>query len=291
MNYEIVLDASADIAVEVANKYQIKFIPMEYSLGNEMRTSNGLEPASVLEKFYQGQRNGDFTKTTQITPYVYEHEFSKYLKEGKSVLYLSLSSGLSATYNSANLSAHKLKEKYPTLDVLCIDTLSATVGIGLLAEIAGENREKGLSIKENKEDLESKVMNINHWFMVEDLMYLKRGGRVSTTSAVVGTVLNIKPILSIDEAGKLPVIAKRHGKKMAISYLIENLKSQVNEMTNVIYVGDAGDSSGSDELVTRVKAIYPDKEVRKVTLSPIIGAHVGPGMLFIAHMGNKRNSK
>ncbi|MDE6047470.1 MAG: DegV family protein, partial [Anaeroplasmataceae bacterium] len=147
--YVILMDVSGDIEQASVDKWDLKFIPMQYSLGDEMRTSNGPEAEDVLKLFYDGQRNGDLTKTSQITPFQYEEYFEPYLKEGFSVLYLCLSSGLSSTYSAACLAKESLKEKYPDLDVYPIDTLAATGGMGVIAEIALKNREKGLSIEEN----------------------------------------------------------------------------------------------------------------------------------------------
>ena len=201
-DYIICMDASGDIIKEAASKNGIEFVPMEYSLGDEMRTSRGCESEELLKKFYDGQRNGDMTKTSQISPYMYEEYFRQFLKNGKSILYFCLSSGLSSTYQSSILAAENLKEEYPDVEVLPVDTLAATGGIGLLVEKAIENRTSGMDIHENFESVKALVPYLRHFFMVQDLMYLKRGGRVSAATAIVGSALNIKPILKIDENGK-----------------------------------------------------------------------------------------
>ncbi len=280
--YIIAMDTSGDIQQEVVDKYDLKFIPMQYSLGEEMRTSYGLEDADILKKFYDGQRNGDLTRTSQITPFMYEEYFEPYLKEGYSVLYLALSSGLSSTYNSACLAQESLKEKYPDLDVFPIDSLGATGGMGVLIERALVNREKGLSIEENRDDILKVIPNIRHWFMVQDLNYLKRGGRVSSATAFVGTMLNIKPILKIDEVGKLTTINKMHGNKKAINCLFEYFKNNYDpNLGNIVYISDADCRDLADMLAEQVRAAFPDVIVRQTTLCPIIGAHTGPGMVAI----------
>ncbi|MDE7162386.1 MAG: DegV family protein [Anaeroplasmataceae bacterium] len=285
-NYIIMMDVSGDVAKETIQKWDLKFIPMQYSLGEEMRTSVGPEEEEVLKRFYDGQRNGDLTKTSQITPYQYEEYFEPYLKEGYSILYLCLSSGLSSTYSAACLAKESLKEKYPELDVFPIDTLCATGGMGVLAEVALKNREKGLTAEENRDELLRLVPKMKNWFLVQDLMYLKRGGRVSAATAVVGSMLNIKPILKIDEQGKLTTIAKKRGNKMAVQTLFDYFKEHYNsEEDQTVYLCDANCRDLSDSLAAKVKASYPAVEIKQTTLSPIIGAHTGPGMLIISQIG------
>ncbi len=284
--YIICIDASADIDEEVFEKEDIKFIPMEYSFNNEMRTSKGIEDAKLLKDFYDGQRNGDLTKTSQITPFMYEEFFETYLKEGYSILYLALSSGLSSTYSSSLIAINSLKEKYNDLDILSVDSLSATGGLGILTERATRNKNKGMSINENYEDLIKATHRIKHWFLVQDLNYLKRGGRVSSTTAFVGSMLNIKPILKIDEIGKLVTIAKKRGTKGASLELLKLFENSFDEnMEDVIYIIDADEKSIADSLVTHIKTKYPSLTIRRKTLCPIIGAHTGPGMVAICHMG------
>ncbi|MDE7106664.1 MAG: DegV family protein [Anaeroplasmataceae bacterium] len=285
-NYVILMDVSGDIVPESIEKWDLKFIPMQYSLGEEMRTSYGPESDDLMKKFYDGQRNGDLTKTSQITPYLYEEYFEPYLKEGFSILYLCLSSGLSSTYSAACLAKESLKEKYPDLDVFPVDSLAATGGMGVLIEEALKNRTAGMSLEDNKNALEALVPKIKHWFLVQDLMYLKRGGRVSSATAVVGSMLNIKPILKIDETGHLATIAKKHGNKAAVHALFEYFKVNYNEeLTKTVYICDADARELALVLAAEVKKEFPNVEIKHTTLCPIIGAHTGPGMVAICHIG------
>ncbi len=284
--YVIMMDVSGDIVDESIKKWDLKFIPMQYSLGEEMRTSTGPEDAAVLKAFYDGQRGGDLTKTSQITPFQYEEYFEPYLKEGFSILYLALSSGLSSTFSAACLASETLKEKYPELDVMPVDSLAATGGMGILIEQALKNREQGVSLEENAKALKAYVTKIKHWFLVQDLNYLKRGGRVSSTTAFVGSMLNIKPILKIDENGKLTTIAKKRGNKMAVQALFELFKEHYDEqITDTIYLCDADCKELSTLLAEELHKTFPNLEIKQTTLCPIIGAHTGPGMLAICHLG------
>jgi DegV family protein with EDD domain len=251
-----------------------------------MRTSTGPEDAAVLKAFYDGQRGGDLTKTSQITPFQYEEYFEPYLKEGFSILYLALSSGLSSTFSAACLASETLKEKYPELDVIPVDSKAATGGMGILIEQALKNREQGVSLEENAKALKAYVTKIKHWFLVQDLNYLKRGGRVSSTTAFVGSMLNIKPILKIDENGKLTTIAKKRGNKMAVQALFELFKEHYDEqITDTIYLCDADCKELSTLLAEELHKTFPNLEIKQTTLCPIIGAHTGPGMLAICHLG------
>ncbi len=285
-DYIICMDASGDIIREIAQENGIEFVPMEYSLGEEMRTSHGCEDETVLKRFYDGQRGGDLTRTSQISPFMYEEYFGKFLKEGKSVLYFCLSSGLSATYEGSMLAARNLKETYPDKEVLPIDTLAATGGIGILAERAVENRKKGMSLHENFDAVTALVPKLRHFFMVQDLMYLKRGGRVSAATAIVGSALNIKPMLKIDENGKLVTIDKKRGNKAAMMSLFSYFKDNYNpELGNTVYICDADTPQLAEALAEKVKEEAPDVAVRRTMLSPIIGAHTGPGMLSMILLG------
>jgi len=286
MKYLVFADVSTDIDMTFVEEGTLKFIPMEYSLGEEMRECNAPETRELLKKFYDGQRNGDLTHTSQISPYNYEEYLDPYFKEGYSVLYLSLSSGLSSTFQSALVAKASLKEKYPDLDFMPVDSLAATGGMGVLAERALRNQKKGMTLSENYDDLVAASHKIKHWFLVQDLMYLKRGGRVSATTAVVGTALNIVPILKINEIGKLDTFAKKRGQKLASNALVEYFKETYDETSDdVIYIVDADTLETGDYLKEEVLKLFPNATVRRTGLSPIIGAHTGPGMAAICHMG------
>lgn len=286
MEYLIFADVSADIDEKYGKAHDIHYIPMEYSLGADMRTCEGVENVEVMKAFYDGQRNGDFTKTSQISPYMYKEYLTPYFQKGYSVLYLCLSSGLSSTYQSALMAKNELEEEFPGLLFMPVDTLAATGGMGVLAERAIRNKESGMSIEDNYANLVEATKNIRHWFMVEDLMYLKRGGRVSAATAVVGSALNIKPVLKIDENGKLITIAKKRGAKAAMNELLELFKNTYDSSTDdVIYIAHADAPVMAMEFKEKLQEIAPNATIRVGYLSPIIGAHTGPGMMAVCHIG------
>lgn len=287
--YVICMDVAGDVDKDMAEEFGLKFIPMEYSFKDDMRRCESIEDHSVLKEFYDGQRNGALTKTTQINPYMYEGYFDKYMKDGNSVLYLALSSGLSTTFDSACEAKKALKEKYPNVDLFVVDTLSATGGMGVLCERAFRNRENGMSIEENYNDLMSVRKNINAWFLVQDLMYLKRGGRIGAGTAVFGTMLNIRPILRIDKNGKLITTDKKHGNASAVAELCRKFTTHYSDAykDEVVYVMDADDKELGDKLAQLVKTEKPYLTVRRSMLSPVIGAHTGPGMVAVCFMGKE----
>ena len=287
-DYIICMDVSGDITIDAAKKMNLVFLQMDYSLGSEMKTLSTILDYDGIKAFYDGQRNGDLTKTTQITPFLFEEYLSKYMEEGKSVLYLGLSKGLSKTYESALLAKESLKESYPDSDLYVVDTRSATGGLGVLVERAYRNKEKGMSIVENFNDLNDIASRIKHFFMVQDLMYLKRGGRISATAATFATVLNIKPILKINQEGKLETVSKKRGNKGALKELFETFKNDVDlESNDVVYIIDADASNESEFLMNKVNEFFPTITIRKSSLNPIIGAHTGPGMVAICYIGKK----
>lgn len=286
-SYLIYMDVSGDINEAYAEENGLRFIPMEYSLGDEMRTCEGIQSEEIMKKFYGGQRNGDFTKTSQISPYMYEEYLTPALEEGYSILYLCLSGGLSSTFQSAMMAQKNLKEAFPECDFYPIDTLAATGGMGVLAERAIRNRNAGMSLEDNYNDIVEATHKIKHYFMVQDLMYLMRGGRVSGATAVVGTVLNVRPILEIDENGKLITIAKKRGDKSAVAALIEYFKEHYDEESSedIISIIDTDVKELGDKLEEEATSLYPNVTIRRNTLSPIIGAHTGPGMAAICFIG------
>ena len=289
MSYLIYSDVSLDIDREFAQTHDLRYVPMEYVLGDD--TFNCVKPESdeMMHNFYEKLRQKVRTQTSQITPSHYRDIFEPIVKEGQQVIYLSLSSGLSNTYESALLAVEELKEDYENVNIEVVDTYSATGGMGLLAESAFANMEAGMSLKENADWLREHARKVNLWFKVEDLMYLKRGGRVSAATAVVGTALNIKPILRINDEGKLETIDKKRGSKLAAKALVDKFESTFDpDVSDVIYICCADCMDDAAALKDMIAEKYPDLKIRVTMLSPIIGAHTGPDMLSLIHYGTGR---
>ncbi len=286
--YVIYMDASGDVDRAFFEEKGVGMVPMGYTLGEEEQICEALEPEETLKQFYDMQRNGNVTQTSQIVPQKYIDIFEPVLKEGKDVLYLALSSGLTKTVDSANLAKRELAETVPDSVFRPVDTLAGTAGIGLLVEKAVENMEKGMTLEENAAWLEENRLRVCHWFMVEDLMYLKRGGRIPATTAVLGTALNIRPILKIDDNGTLITIDKKRGEKMAVKNLLDRyMESREPQLGERLYIVHADCPGRADLLEQKILEANPAAEITKMYLSPVIGAHTGPGMIALIHFGKR----
>ena len=207
--YEIYVDASIDVENSYITDNNIHFIPMKYMIDDQEYVMDRQQTEEELDHFYQKMKDGSITGTSQITPYTYEQVFRKEAEQGHNVLYLCLSSGLSSTYASSLNAAQSVMEDFPDVKIESVDTLGATGGVGLLLMQAIKGRDEGKTISENAAYLRQIAPDIGFWFMVEDLEYLKRGGRVSATAAFAGNVLNLKPVLKINDEGKLINISKQ----------------------------------------------------------------------------------
>ncbi len=287
MDYQIFMDVSGDVDPVLAKEENIGCVPMQYTVGEEMHTSYGPETREFMKVFYDGQRNGDLTQTTQITPFNYTEFFTPYLKKGIDCLYICLSSGLSSTYQSALLAASELGDDFPDARLVVLDSRSATAGIGLVLERAVKNKKAGLTIDENFVALEETVKKLKIKFMVQNLTYLRRGGRVGAAAATVANVLDIKPILEINEEGKLVTINKKRGNKQTLNTLLQYFEDERSFEDNgdPIYIVDSDSPEFSDYLYDEVRKRCPNHEIKRTSLSPIIGAHTGPGLGAVCHIG------
>ncbi|MBU5316242.1 DegV family protein [Clostridium bornimense] len=286
--YAIFTYVSSDIEATFIKENDVHFIPMKYMINSEDKLYTGIYDENILKDFYLAQKNGAVTKTTQIAPQIYSDIWEPIVKEGISIIYISLSSGLSSTYQSAVLAANELMDKYPDIKIIPIDSLAGTGGMSLLVERAIENKKNGMTIEDNAACLDEIKHNICHWFMVEDLMYLRRGGRISATTAIVGTTLNIKPILKINDEGKLVPIAKKRGIKAALKELVNLYEMASEGGEERVYITHADCIDNAKKLEKAILEKNPKCKITILMLNPIIGAHTGPGMIAILHFGKKR---
>ena len=278
-DYLIFMDAAGDISPETAAEGGLLFVPMEYTLGEDVHVCRGPQPADALERFYKGQRSGDMPHTSQISPYLYEEFFTPYFERGCSALYLSLSSGLSSTYQSACMAASALKERFPKQSLVPVDSLGATISMGLLADRALKNRKEGLSLEENRSDLVAIRKKQRTYFFVDNLDYLKRGGRVNSAYAFIGTALNVKPVLEIDLEGRLINIDKKRGSHMALREIVRRFSEEYDpSYPDPVYITHSDNEASARLLEEEVHKAFPELPVRSSILSPIIGCHTGPGL-------------
>lgn len=287
--YLIFADVSIDIDKKFAADNDVRYVPMEYVLGDDVFYCTEPENDEMMHNYYERLRKKIPTKTSQITPNHYIELFEPFAKEKKSILYISLSSGLSNTYDSALLAAQNLMDQYEGVDIEVVDSLSATGGMGLLTESAAKNRAAGMGIKENADWLREAAHKTYVYLKVEDLMYLKRGGRVSAATAVMGTALNVKPILEINAVGKLDTIDKKRGNKLAFKSILEKFENSFDaSYGNTVYIDTADAMEDAEALKNLLLDVHPELEIKTTMLSPIIGAHTGPDMVALVFYGNRK---
>ena len=285
-NYVIMTDSSADISHELAAELGVRVISLEVLMDDAAPVLN--EQIDVKD-FYKKLREKTKVTTSAVSIERFSEFMESILSEGKDLLYLGFSSALSGTYNAGFVAARELGEKYPERTVATVDTLCASLGQGLLVYLAAKKQAEGASLAEVKEWVEANKLNLCHWFTVDDLFFLKRGGRVSSATAVMGTMLSIKPVMHVDNAGKLINVAKARGRKGALDMLIEKMKATVIEPSSQTCFICHGDCLEDAEYVA--KRMKEDLGVPEVIIDytgPVIGAHSGPGTLAIFYLGTER---
>ena len=287
--YVLFTDATADLPNDLFERMDIQVIPMDFEMGgtNYTHYPDGRELSST--EFFQRIQNGEMATTSQINVTRYYDFFTPFLKAGKDILYLSFSSGLSGTYQASVLACNELMEEYKERKIVSIDTLCASGGEGLLVYMAAQRKQAGMSMDELVTWVETNRLNICHWFTVDDLHHLKRGGRISAISATFGTALNIKPLLHVDTEGKLAVHSKIRGKKRCIEKLLECMtESAIEPDKNPVVITHSNCYEDAAILADKVKEIFHTSDITISDMSPIIGAHTGSGTLVLTFLGTQR---
>ena len=287
--YKIFADATADVCPEMMQGLpEIQIIPMEVEIGGK-NYIYGPRGDLTIEHFYALQRSGNFANTTQIAPAAFLPWFEPVLEAGQDLIYFPLTSGLSGTFQSAQLCIDELKEKYPERTILCVDSFCASAGHGFLIREIARKKAEGLTIEELSDWVKANSLNVCHWFTVDVFDHLKHGGRVSTATAILGTALQIKPMLRVNDEGKLEVVDKLRGRKRAIAAKLSRLEAGWRpDLGKMVVIGHGDDIEAAEQLKESVLSAHPDAEVFIVPIGPIIGAHTGPGMLAIIYWGDNR---
>ena len=285
MSYQIITDSCCDFTQQQYQELGVTCAPLSV-LYNGVNHDNFSDPADV-KAFYEELRSGVMATTSAVNPDGWAALMEDALQAGRDVLVLAFSSGLSTTYQSAVIAAKDLRETYPDRKILVVDTLCAALGQGLLVWYACKKRDEGLSIDELHSWVEENKLHICHWVTVDDLSHLKRGGRVSATTAIVGTMLNIKPIIYVDNDGHLINTTKVRGRKAAIDLLAGKLdETGIDKEIAFIAHGDCPEDAAALEKIVKEK--YGVKEIITGYVGPVIGAHTGPGVLVVFFLGSHR---
>ena len=284
--YVIVTDSTCDMPPELYSQMGVKVMKLSFEIDGHTHSDGDMD----YHEFYDMMRKGSTTKTSQISPAQSETAFEKYVKKGLDVLYLGFSSGLSGTYNSACIARDNLLEKYPEAKIICIDSLCASMGEGLLLYKAWEKMCEGLGIDEVAKWIEDNKLHLVHLFTVDDLVYLQRGGRISKVTAVAGAILGIKPILHVDDEGRLVKIDKVRGRRQSLNKIIDIMCERIEGYDNSVIGISHGDCWGDADYIADLarKKLGQDTKVITSYVGTVIGAHSGPGTLAFFFMGDKR---
>ncbi len=291
MDYVIVTDSAANLPEELIEKCGIEVVSLSYFVNDDEYKAYEKGKKANLKELYVKMRNKENMKTSLASPEDFTVVFENIAKSGKNILYLGFTSGLSGTYQSGAIAAELIREKYPDIKLYTVDTLCASLGEGLMVYYASILKDEGKTIEEVRDWVEENKHNMCHIVTVDDLFFLKRGGRVSMTTAVAGTVLGIKPLLHIDFDGKLVTTGKIRGRKQAMNFLVEQfLKYAEDKENQIIAIGHGDCEEEAEYIISEIKKKCNVKEVVINYLDAVIGCHAGPGTLALFFMGSERKN-
>ena len=288
-DYVILTDSCCDLSAQMADELGIQVMPLRLLL-DDQEYLNYLDGREIgFKEFYDRVRGGSMPTTSALNVGDFEEAMRAILETGKDVLYLAFSSGLSTTYQSSVIAADGLREEFPDSKIIVVDTLTASMGQGLLVYLCAQQKKAGKTMEEVRDYAEEIKLNICHWVTVDDLNHLKRGGRVSAATALFGTMLTIKPIIHVDNEGHLINVGKARGRKASLMTLADEMaKTAINPADQTVFIshGDCLDDVNSlaDELRNRLGV----KEVVINYIGPVIGSHTGAGVVALFFVGSHR---
>ena len=285
MSFKIITDSCCDLPAEIVTALDLSVAPLSVEMDGRAYSEGEMTPVEL----YDHLRNGKLPKTSAVNPDGWTAVIRPALEAGRDVLVLAFSSGLSATYQSAVIAAEELRDEFPDRKLIVIDTLCAAPGQGLLVYTAAQLRDSGKSIDETAAWVEEHKLKVCHWVTVEDLMHLKRGGRVSAATAVVGTMLSIKPIIRVDDNGKLESFAKARGRKAAMNQILDRMAETLDlSLSDTVFIGHGDCLADAELLAQQIKTRFGVKNVIITYIGAVIGSHTGPGVLVVFHYGTHR---
>lgn len=288
-DFVILTDSSADLSADMAQKLNVEVLPLGFVM--DSRTYRNYPDNREMDPhvFYDRLRAGDVATTTALNVAEYTETLEPMLQAGKDVLILAFSSGLSNTYNSSRLAVEELSAKYPERKLYTVDTLCASLGQGLLVWYAARERDRGHTIEEVRDWVEERRLNLCHQFTVDDLHFLKRGGRISAATAVVGSMLQIKPVLHVDNEGHLINIGKVRGRQAALKALVDRMEeTAVDSGSLTVFISHGDCLEDAQTVAEMVKKRFGVEEVYINYVGPVIGAHSGPGTVALFYAGTER---
>lgn len=284
-SFVIFTDSSTDLPAEWVSRYALEVVHLHLTVSGKEEDA----ATQDVHTFYDRLRNGEIASTAAPSPGEYAERMEPYLQNGQDILYIGFSEALSATYNNAKVAMDDLSSRYPERKLYAVSSGCASTGHGLLVLLAAKQREAGKTIEEVRDYTEETLPHLCHWFTVDDLMFLKRGGRISATTALMGTMLGIKPVLHVDDEGRLINVSKARGRKASVAALFDKVKETAIEPATQLMAICHGDClEDATGLAERLKT---ELSVPEVIISPtgaVIGAHSGPGTLAVFFLGTQR---
>ncbi len=286
--YLITTDSTTDLPKDYYKKRSLPFISLRFTVEGHEYLDDADCPLSPRE-FYDKVRAGQMPSTAQVNASDFEAFAAPILEQGMDILHLAFSSGLSGTYHSCCMAAEELRERFPEREIIVIDTLAASLGEGLLVYHALQNQENGMGLHENSKWVEENKLHLCHWFTVDDLHHLHRGGRVSKTSAILGSLMGIKPVLHVDNDGHLILREKVRGRAASINRLLEKMKqTAIDPASQTVFISHGDCEADAKLLQEKIKKELGVRKFLLSTIGPVIGAHSGPGTLALFYLGTER---
>lgn len=288
-NYVLFTDSSCDLPAALAEEMQLHVLPLSVHLDGDSYKNYLDEREISYRDFYARIPSAKEIKTNAVNQQDFIDAMEPVLRAGADVLYVGFSSGLSGTYSAGALAARELQEKYPDRKIYAVDSLCASLGQGMLLHLAWKRQQAGATIDELRAYLEETKLHLCHWFTVNDLFHLKRGGRVSAATALIGSMLSIKPVMHMDDEGHLAVVSKARGRKASLKQLVEEMKkSAIAPEAQEIFICHGDALAEAEALGETIRRELHVKNVIINYVGPVIGAHTGPGVISIFFLGTKR---
>ena len=286
--YTIVTDSSCDLPAPLLEKMGIRVVPLAVNLDGKTYFNYPDGRAIGFEEYYAQLRSGKQATTSAVNMSMFRTVMEAELIAGHDVLYLGFSSGLSGTFNAGAMAARELQEEYPEFELIAVDTLCACMGQGLLVYLAALEKAGGKSMHEVRDFVEAQKLHICHWYTVDDLQHLKRGGRIGGTTARLGTMLNIKPVMNMDHEGKLAAVSKARGRAAALRALVDKMGEQAIEPEKqTVFIAHADCYDDAHKVAEMIHERFGSKSLINY-IGPVIGAHAGPGTVALFFVGKER---
>lgn len=289
MSFKVLSDASCNLSVDMLNDLGVVYRALTMIIDGQQINNYLTDENFSFKGLYDRLRNGEHIKTSLLNVEEFTAMFEEVLNGGDDILAILISSGISGTYQAAKIAADDLRDKYPDRKIVVIDSLAASIGHGLLVYYAAKMQQEGKSIDETADFIYKNRLKLIHKFTVDDLFFLKRGGRLSGGVAIIGTILKIKPVLHVNNEGKLISQAKVNGRKKSINALFDDFKANVVDPENQVLAICHGDClEDAEYLANKIRSEYNVKDIIINYCDPVIGAHAGPGVLALFYLGNER---